>query len=605
MNSILGRGKKIRDFSILVVEDSPTQAEYLKYILDKEGFQVIVVGDGKEALKYAASQKPSVVISDIVMPEMDGFELCRRIKQDQSLAGIPVVLLTSLSDPADVIKGLECGADNFITKPYDENYLVNRIKNIILSGEIRKDEVTQFGLEINFAGKKHFINSDRLQILNLLISTYENAVQINHKLRETQRQLADLNLQLERKVEERTSELIEEINERKKAQEEKEKLQDQLLHSQKMEAIGSLAGGIAHDFNNLLTVIIGYCDVVLGKMSGDDQCREQLEEIQAAGTRAAALTRQLLAFSRKQVLQPVAIDLNSIVEGMDKMLRRVIGEDIDLLTQLHPGLYPVKFDPGQIEQIIVNLAVNARDAMPSGGKLTIETGNVELSEEYAGNHANASAGPHVMLAISDTGVGMEASTKARIFEPFFTTKEMGRGTGLGLSTVYGIVSQSGGTIWVYSEPGQGTTFKVYLPRTEEGVVEYKPYVEEPDVIGGTETILVVEDDKSVRGLVLKLLVSNGYKVHGTSDVDTAFELARNSGHEIDLLITDVVLPKMKGPQLAEEMLSLCPGLKIIFMSGYTDLSIFRSKLIGPNTVYLEKPISPNCFLRKVREVLDS
>jgi signal transduction histidine kinase len=383
----------------------------------------------------------------------------------------------------------------------------------------------------------------------------------------------------------------------------REEVEEQLRQSQKMEAIGRLAGGIAHDFNNLLTVISGYSDLMLGLMGQQHEYREHLEQIFNASERAASLTRQLLAFSRKQVLQPAVLNLNSVVAQMDKLLRRLIGEDIDLVTRLHSGLDAVTFDPGQIEQIVMNLAVNARDAMPQGGKLTIETANVELDASYAQAHTSAQPGPHVMIAVTDTGTGMDAETKARIFEPFFTTKEKGKGTGLGLATVYGIVKQSGGNIWVYSEPGHGTTFKIYLPRAEAAADPKECRTTTEPQVPQAATILMVEDEEAVRTLLRRVLEGAGYTVLAAADAEEALKLCQQHREQLQLLLTDVVLPKSGGPQLAAQIEALCPGLKVAFMSGYTDNAMVHRGLLDAGAAFIEKPIAPKLLLEKIREYL--
>lgn len=394
------------------------------------------------------------------------------------------------------------------------------------------------------------------------------------------------------------------ITERKAAEKEKEKLEEQLVHSQKMEAIGRLAGGIAHDFNNLLTTILGHADLVLTSAEGSEPLLEDVQAIKKAGERAASLVRQLLAFSRKQVLQPAVLDLNSVVIDMEKMLRRLIGEDIELETVLKPGLHQVKVDPGQIEQIIMNLAVNARDAMPQGGKLTVETANVELSEDYTRRRPMMRPGPYVMLVLSDTGIGMEAETLSHVFEPFFTTKELGKGTGLGLATVYGIVKQSGGYIWVYSEPGEGTTFKIYLPSVQEGEEAVrKPH--ESSGKGGDETVLVVEDDDMLRNMARNILKRYGYRVLEAQDAETALEASRGHEGPIHLLLTDVVMPGISGRELAERLQSERPAARVLFMSGYTDEAVVHHGVLESGISFVQKPFSPDVLARKVREVLDT
>jgi CheY-like chemotaxis protein len=371
-----------------------------------------------------------------------------------------------------------------------------------------------------------------------------------------------------------------------------------------MESVGRLAGGVAHDFNNLLTVINSYAELAVAELKEGDQLREDLKEIHAAGVRAAALTRQLLAFSRKQVLQPVVLNLSTLVAGTEKMLRRMIGEDVDLAIVPAEGLGCVKADPGQIEQVIVNLAVNARDAMPAGGKLTIETADVEFDEVYASQHVGAHPGQYVMLAISDTGTGMDEATRSRIFEPFFTTKDVGLGTGLGLSTVYGIVKQSGGYIWVYSEVGVGTTFKIYLPRVAEAARDAHA-VPAQTRIRGTETVLVVEDDKALRRAAKRILSTAGYAVIEAADGTEALQVMEGHEGPLHLLLTDVIMPGMSGREAAERLGALRPGLKVLFSSGYTDDSILRHGVLEQGVHFIAKPYTAAALTRKVRETLDS
>ncbi|MFB3923638.1 MAG: CHASE3 domain-containing protein [Terriglobia bacterium] len=383
---------------------------------------------------------------------------------------------------------------------------------------------------------------------------------------------------------------------------ERRNLEEQYRQAQKMESIGRMAGGIAHDFNNLLTIINGYGQLMLERLAADDPLRTSVEAVCMAGERAASLTRQLLAFSRQQILSPRVLDLNELVAGIKKMLGRVIGEDIDLVARLDPKLGRVKADPGQIEQVIMNLVVNARDAMPKGGKLTIQTGNAELDNSYVRSHSTVVPGRYVMLAISDTGVGMDAGIQARIFEPFFTTKERGKGTGLGLATVYGIVKQSGGHIWVYSEPDRGTSFKVYLPCFDEVPAEGAEV--RAQLPRGSETVLVVEDEEGVRMLIRSVLESNGYRVLEAEGAAKALELGERSNGKIHLVLTDVVMPEMGGSELAERLARLHPETKVLFMSGYTDDAIVRHGVLKSELAFLEKPFTPEALVRKVREVLD-
>ena len=394
------------------------------------------------------------------------------------------------------------------------------------------------------------------------------------------------------------------ITEGKKVEEALYKSEEQLRQAQKMEAIGRLAGGVAHDFNNLLTIIMGRCQLLLRKFGAEETLNRDINLILSTSERAALLTKQLLAFSRKQVLQPRVLDLNEVVSDMDKMLRRMIGEDIELVTVLAKNLGKVKADPGQVSQVILNLVVNARDAMPSGGKMTIETDNVEINQKNQHLYSVAEIGSYVNLTVNDTGSGIEPETLPQIFEPFFTTKEKGKGTGLGLATVYGIIKQSGGHIWVNSLPKQGATFKVYLPKVEETVEPKVQISEKVKQKGALETILLVEDESDVRELIGDLLRENGFTVLEAGHSGEALEICQKYERPIQLLLTDVVMPQMSGPELAKLLVPMRPEIRVLFISGYTDTAVVSQGWLAPGTAFLQKPFTQEILVNKIREVLD-
>ncbi|HEY5191461.1 MAG TPA: response regulator, partial [Candidatus Deferrimicrobium sp.] len=398
--------------------------------------------------------------------------------------------------------------------------------------------------------------------------------------------------------------LQQEIAAHKQAEQEKEKLQAELQQAMKMEAVGRLAGGVAHDFNNLLTVITGYSELLLQKIGKESPMHGEVEEIKRAGERAASLTQQLLAFSRKQIIEPKVIHLDHLVAEMHKMLTRLIGEDIALQATTGKSLGSVKVDPGQFQQILMNLVVNSRDAMPGGGTIVIETANVDLDEGYCALHPYVTPGRFVMLAVSDTGQGMSKEVKAHIFEPFFTTKEMGSGTGLGLATTYGAVHQAGGSIEVYSEVGIGTTFKIYLPRVDEEANQQGNDILPTDLPGGTETVLLVEDEHTVRNLCSRILGGLGYQVMQARSGAEAVVAAAERADRIDLLLTDVVMPGMSGKELATRLVRHHPEMKVLFMSGYTDDAIVHHGVLDEGVSFIGKPYTPSALARKVREVLE-
>lgn len=439
---------------------------------------------------------------------------------------------------------------------------------IIVSGTIGEETA----VEAMRAGARDYVLKDRLTRL---------APAVERELREREDRLA-----------------------RRRAEEALRKSEEQVRQLQKMDALGSLAGGVAHDFNNLLSIIISYADLLLSEHAEGDPAREDLDEIRRAGLRAAQLTRQLLLFSRQQVIAPMVLDLSEILSNMDRMLRRIIGDDVELVSAAAPLLGKVVADPTHVEQVIMNLVVNARDAMPKGGKLTLETANVVLGAAYAAEHLGVQPGPHVMLAVSDTGIGMDRAIQSRIFEPFFTTKERGKGTGLGLSTVFGIVQQSKGSIWVYSEPGKGTTFKIYFPRTDATGETHRPPAPGA-TLRGSETVLVVDDDDQLRHLAAGILRRHGYDVIEARNADEALLAGERAERTIHLLLSDVVMPRMSGPELAKRLAQARPGMKVLCMSGYTGDAVVRHGALDPGVAFLQKPITPDALLKRVREVLDA
>jgi two-component system cell cycle sensor histidine kinase/response regulator CckA len=648
--------------SILIVDDTPANLDLLTRMLRQQAYTVHAASEGALALRFLRSTLPDLVLLDVVMPGMDGYQVCERLKADERTAAIPVIFISSADDVIDKVRAFSGGAVDYIVKPFQPEEVLARIETHLSLRDLRLDlearvrqrtaqlraseEAARSSAEeisnlynhapcgyhsLDERGTVVRINDTELawlgytrqEVLGKLrmadLVAQEDRARFEAHLAATKggAEVHDLEYDIVRKdgttisvlLNARpvtdaagrflmTSATLTNIVARKS-------LEEQLRQAQKMEAIGRLAGGIAHDFNNLLTVILGYSQLALAGTARHDPLHEQLDEIRKAGQRASALTNQLLAFSRRQILRPRVLDLNAVVAEMDRMLRRLIGEHIELLTVPDPALGRVRADPGQIEQVIMNLAVNSRDAMSGGGKLTIETRNVEVDDHYTRGHPTVIPGPYVMLAISDTGEGIDEEIKAQIFEPFFTTKGSGQGTGLGLSTVYGIVNQSGGYIWVYTERGRGTSFKIYLPRVEDQVAVPEAEEEPPVVARGTETILLVEDEEMVRTLTREILRAAGYTVLEASGAGEA--LLRCDTHEgrIDLMITDVVMPQISGPELAARVAERRPEARVLYMSGYTENAIVHQGALAAGTAFLQKPFRPEDLLGRARQVLDA
>jgi PAS domain S-box-containing protein len=641
---------------VLMVEDNPDDAELLRLALVREGYEVfherVETGD---AMRAMLAERPwDIVVSDFSLPTFDAPSALAVLRA--SGLDIPFLVVSGTVGEEAAVDALKSGAHDFMLKgklarlgPAIERALRERVtrdtgratERALRESETRLRRLTESGLvgiTVEDAdGRIVEANDAFLQMVGY--TRQDVAAGALRRGTLTPPEHAPLEAfareQLDaagvarpweqeffRKEGERVPVLVGvtaleppraiavviDLSERRKMETTLRRTEEQLRQAQKMEAIGNLAGGVAHDFNNLLSVILSYSSMMSQDMTPSDPRRADLEEIEGAGRRAVDLTRQLLAFSRQQILQPRIVNLNDIVMGLERMLRRLIGEDVELAVLCETPLGEVKVDPGQVEQIIMNLAVNSRDAMPDGGKLTIETGNVDLDAKYASEHVGAAVGPHVMLAVTDTGVGMDRVTQARMFEPFFSTKEKGKGTGLGLATVFGIVQQSGGNVWVYSEPGKGTTIKVYFPRTDRRTLQPEPrpsVVPATGKLTGTETILLVEDEERVRVLIRTILRRFGYHVIEGQTGGDALLVCEQHKAKIHLLLTDVVMPRLSGRQLAERIRGIRPEMKVLYMSGYTDNSIVHHGVLDSDVAFLQKPITPESLLRKVREVLDS
>lgn len=660
-------GLPVRGAKVLIIDDNPHNLRMISDFLEGPEFNILVAEDGESGLERAGYVLPDIILLDVLMPGIDGFETCRRLKAQKETREIPVIFMTALSEAEHKVKAFQTGAVDYITKPFHKEEVLARLmvhlrireltsglREAKASLEKRVAERTaqlaeanetltaseyQLDRIINSVGDPIFVK-DRQHRWILLNDAFCSFTGYS---REMLIGKSDYDFFPRHEADEFLAgdEIVfntgkENINEEhvtnakgivrtvltKKTRYIDEKgaayivgitrdvtdskiLEAQLRQAAKMEAIGTLAGGVAHDFNNLITVIIGHSELLLRDMDDTPTpLNNGIRQIKRAGESAAALTRQLLTFSRKQVIQPQSVNVNTALAQIRKMLGRIIGEDIEVTTILSPDLWNVISDPALIEQIVMNLAINARDAMPNGGKLTIETSNIQLDNSYTDQHAVVMPGNYVMLAVSDTGSGMDAETQSHIFEPFFTTKEKGKGTGLGLATVFGIVKQNNGHIWVYSEPGCGTTFKIYLPQAEIEIMPEESDDQVSPISGGSETILVVEDNNTVRSLIKNILISYGYQILDAAEGQSALQLLDPRKESIDLLITDVVMPGMGGRQVARAITEKFPRIKTLYVSGYTGKAITHHGVLESGTAFLQKPFSPMALVKKVRQILD-
>ncbi|MBW2700841.1 MAG: response regulator [Deltaproteobacteria bacterium] len=649
---------------ILIAEDNPSDLKFLSKVLEKAGYKIRPATDGHLALRSIEAKLPDLVLLDISLPDLSGVEICRRLKAELETKDLPVIFTSAHGESAKKVEALEAGGIDYITKPMDSAEVLARVKTHLhmyhlqqkLRSEIKERKQAEEALFASEKRTKDTFNAinDAVFLHPLLEDGFGPFVEVNDtacerygytreefstlaapditiktdakargtqtqrkKLRDTRQIFEAMHVRKSGKIipVEISSTVIElegkpiilsvarDITERKHAEIARAKLEEQLHQAQKMESIGRLAGGVAHDFNNILCAITGNASLALDDLSSEDPLHESIVEIASAAARASRLTRQLLAFSRKQVIAPRVINLSDLIENLHPMLRRLLGEDTILKTSPKKDLGHVLADPSQIEQVVLNLAINARDAMPDGGELLIETADIVLDDAYCAMHATTKPGAYVMLAVSDTGAGMSAEIREKVFEPFFTTKQLGQGTGLGLATVHGIVEQSGGRIEVYSEEGRGTSFKIFFPRASE---EAKPLVKTTvdEAAGGQETVLVVEDEEMVCRLAVKLLSRRGYQVLSATSPGEAIALVEQHEGPIDLLLTDVIMPKMNGRELADKITELRPEIKVLFTSGYTQNIIAHHGVLDEEVEFLAKPYSLDALATRVRQVLD-
>lgn len=569
--------------SILVVNDDDDTLEMTATLLRRVGYSVLTAANGREGFQLAQSARPSLVVSDVSMPHVDGVELCRMIRADEELRTTPVMLVSALrKDALSVVEGLDAGADDYLEAPYDPMLLIAKVARLLERRRAEEDLENRVG--------------ERTAQLQTTKRELEAEVgkrrQVEDELRKEQVFTYAVLDNL------RDGVIACDITMRKQ-------LEERLQQLQRLETVGQLAGGVAHNFNNMLTAITGNSELLLQKLDVADPHRRFVVEIQKASERAAGLTRQLLAFGRKQLLQPKVIAPNAVISDMTQMLRQMLDSSVDLVISLDPSLGRVKADPGQLHQLILSLIVNARDAMPEGGNLTIETQNAEMDKAFARRYSSIHDGPHVLISVSDTGAGMDAETQSHVFEPFFTTKEQGKGVGLGLSTVYGIVKQSGGSIWVNSEIGQGTTFNIYFPLIDDPVQEKAEKNSATGEAPNAGTVLLVEDEELVRNFTRAVLEMGGYYVLEATNGREALQILDHHRGRIGLMLSDVEMPQMGGLELATRVSASRPETKVLLMSGYTNDTIVQRSGYKGDAAFLQKPFTPDALADKVRALLET
>ncbi|MHB2020398.1 MAG: response regulator [Candidatus Xenobia bacterium] len=560
--------------TILVVDDHTINRQFLTTLLGYQGHRLWEASSGEEALTLTRTERPDLAIIDLLMPQMDGYELARRWRSEERLAGMPIIFWSATYLEEEVrLLAQACGVTCILAKPCEPQAVLDAVAGALKSAPPPLPDPS---------GASEAFHREHVRLVGDKLFRYvEELEAANRELTRSSEQIRTLYEQL------------------RDSEEQRRRLEEQFRHAQKMEAVGRLASGVAHDFNNVLTVITGFTHMAMERLAVEDPMQADLQEVAGAANRAASLTRQLLLFSRRQAVRPMALDLNEIVSDMEKMLRHLIGEDIVLVTALARDAGLILGDGGHVEQIVLNLAVNARDAMPQGGRLTIETAPVAIDLAGSQDHVGVPLGAYATLLVRDTGRGMDPETQERIFDPFFTTKATG--TGLGLSTVYGIVAQCGGHIRVESAPGKGTTFRIYLPRREDAGARPAPGQEWAQPLQGTESILLVEDDAVIRRLMGRVLARYGYTVHEASDGAEALSQYGGGSPRLDLVVTDIVMPKVGGWDVVQRLCENHPDLKVIFISGYTDVTVPHPGFQD----FMQKPFTPQALLRRIRDVMDA